>query len=169
MHISVEVCFVDPCDPDGAVTALREHGYRIDKIEDLRDDAEVDAVFVHASRDVTDAEIAGTPDDHWEASCLVLDEAGKLVEPFGGLADRRLTSTALPTRGGVAFLLPLSTETHMPKELKELTVTVLMVVSAVDDGVYGPFSTQTDALAFAEDADGAIFECQARLTSAREI
>ena len=59
MHISVEVCFVDPCDPDGAVTALREHGY-------------------------------------------------------------------------------------------------------------GPFSTQTDALAFAEDADGAIFECQARLTSARE-
>jgi len=88
MNISVEICFVDPCDPGGAVAALREHGYRIDKLKDLMDDPAVEAVFVHASRDVTDAELANTPGDRWwTASSLVLNESGKIVEPFGGYAD----------------------------------------------------------------------------------
>jgi hypothetical protein len=55
-------------------------------------------------------------------------------------------------------------------ELKELgEITVWMVKSAVDDGLHGPFLTRDDALAFAENADGSIFECRARLTSAEEI
>ncbi len=68
MRITAEICFVDPCDPDAAVVALREHGYRIDKIADLTDDEKVGAVFVHASRDVNDSELVGTPGDHWAAS-----------------------------------------------------------------------------------------------------
>jgi hypothetical protein len=106
MRIQAEICFTDPCDPDGAVAALRERGYRIDKIQDLRDDAAVDAVFVHASRDVTGAELTAdvvnaaklsaqaggmSPehviDDRWAASCLVLDESGTIVAPFGGYSD----------------------------------------------------------------------------------
>ena len=78
MRISVEMCFVDPCDPDG---------YQIDKVEDLRDDAEVGAVFVHASRDVTLAELAGTPGDRWAAGGLVLDESNEIVKSFGGFSD----------------------------------------------------------------------------------
>jgi hypothetical protein len=56
-------------------------------------------------------------------------------------------------------------------DLKELgEITVWMVVPSVDDDVaYGPFSTRGKALAFAEDADGSIFECRARLTSVKEI
>jgi hypothetical protein len=53
------------------------------------------------------------------------------------------------------------------KKLDEITV--LMVVSAIDDGAYGPFLTHGDALAFAEKADGSVFEFRARLTSANEI
>jgi hypothetical protein len=44
-----------------------------------------------------------------------------------------------------------------------------MVVAAIDDGVYGPFATCDEAFEFAEDADGSIFECRARLTNAKEI
>jgi hypothetical protein len=86
MRISAEICFTDPCDPDGAVAALRGRGYHIDKIEDLRDDVQVQAVFVHAARDVTDAEL-GTSGDRWAAGGLVLDESNEIVEPFGGCAD----------------------------------------------------------------------------------
>jgi hypothetical protein len=86
MRIQAEICFVDPCDPDGAIAALRERGYRIDNFQDLRDNAEVDAVFVHASRDVTDAELT-EPGNHWAAGCLVLDESSTIVAPFGGYSD----------------------------------------------------------------------------------
>lgn len=95
MRISAEICFVVPCDPDGAVIALRERGYQIDKIEDLRDDSEVGALFIHAARDVADAELAGTPGDHWAASGLVLDESSTIVTPFGGYSDNA-GSTSLP-------------------------------------------------------------------------
>jgi hypothetical protein len=81
MNISVEICFVDPSDLDGAVAALRGRGYQIDKIEDLMDDVQVQAIFVHTSRDVNDT------DDHWMASSLVLNESSTIVEPFGGSAD----------------------------------------------------------------------------------
>jgi hypothetical protein len=37
-----------------------------------------------------------------------------------------------------------------------------MVVSAIDDEIYGPFSTPAEALAFAEDADGSTFEMSAK-------
>jgi hypothetical protein len=88
MRISAEICFVDPCDPDAAVAALRERGYRIDKIQDLMDDVEVGAVFVHASRDVPAAELAGRTGDHWEqASDLVGRESHDIVRPYGGFSD----------------------------------------------------------------------------------
>jgi hypothetical protein len=87
MRISTEICFTNPCDLDDAVAALRGRGYQIDKIDDLMDDVQVQAVFVHASRDVTGAELAGTPGDRRAAGGLVLDESSEIVEPFGGCAD----------------------------------------------------------------------------------
>jgi len=87
MRISTEICFTDPCDPDGAVAALRERGYQIDKVDDLMDDMQVQAVFVHVSRDVTDVELAGTPGDRWAAGGLVLDESNEIVKSFGGFSD----------------------------------------------------------------------------------
>jgi hypothetical protein len=38
-----------------------------------------------------------------------------------------------------------------------------MVVSDIDDNVHGPFTSKYDALAFAEPADGSVFECTTRL------
>ena len=55
-------------------------------------------------------------------------------------------------------------------ELKKFgEITVLIVVSAIDAGLYGPFLSRDDAEAFAEKADGSVFECRVRLTSAKEI
>jgi len=87
MRISTEICFTEPCDPDGAVAALRERGYQINKVDDLMDDVQVQAVFVHVSRDVTDVELAGTPGDRWTAGGLVLHESNEIVKSFGGSSD----------------------------------------------------------------------------------
>jgi hypothetical protein len=102
MRIQTEICFIEPCDVDGAVTALRAHSYEIDKIDNLMDDEEVSAVFVYASRDVTaaeltsdvlaanyslEAELAGIPRDRWAAGGLVLDESRRIVARFGGDPD----------------------------------------------------------------------------------
>jgi hypothetical protein len=46
---------------------------------------------------------------------------------------------------------------------------LFLVVSDLDSGVYGPFSTDCEAFELAERADGSVFECRARLTSAIEI
>jgi hypothetical protein len=56
---------------------------------------------------------------------------------------------------------------HQLRDLGEMTL--LLVVSAVDNGVYGPFLTRRDAFEFASNSDGSTFECRARLISAREI
>ena|SRR5215471_9425565 len=103
MRIQTEICFIEPCDVDGAVTALRAHSYEIDKIDNLMDDEEVGAIFVYASRDVTAAELtpdvlaatsyslevelAGVPRDRWAAGNLVLDESRRIVARFGGDPD----------------------------------------------------------------------------------
>jgi hypothetical protein len=41
-------------------------------------------------------------------------------------------------------------------------VTFLMVVSGFDGETYGPFRTLGDAMEFAEDMNGSIFECTAK-------
>jgi hypothetical protein len=47
---------------------------------------------------------------------------------------------------------------------------LFLVVSDMDGGgVCGPFSTDREAFELAERADGLVFECRARLTSAIEI
>jgi hypothetical protein len=46
---------------------------------------------------------------------------------------------------------------------------LFLVVLDPDSGVHGPFSTDCEAFEFAEHADGSVFECRARLTSAVEI
>jgi len=76
--------------------------------------------------------------------------------------------------GGAFFIVG---KTAMPRNelqtrdgLRDLgEIELLLVVSSIDSGVYCPFTTRDDASAFAENADGSIFECRARLTSAREI
>jgi len=44
-----------------------------------------------------------------------------------------------------------------------------LIQSSIDDGVYGPFANRDDAMAFAEQADGSVFECTARLIEVKEI
>lgn len=39
---------------------------------------------------------------------------------------------------------------------------IYMVQSSIGDTVYGPFISCSDALAFAEPADGSVFECAMR-------
>jgi hypothetical protein len=102
MRIEFEICFVEPCDVDGAVAALREHGYEIDKIHDRMADPMVEAIFVYASRDVTADEISadevrttrvrypefdGPLSERFVAGSLVLDESRKIVAPYGGDPD----------------------------------------------------------------------------------
>jgi len=104
MHISVEVCFVDPCDPDGAVAALRERGYQIDEIDDCMNDVQVQAIFIRVSRDVATDELSAdklsaakaelnaaarsdVSADRYAAGGLVLDESDEIVRPFGGSSD----------------------------------------------------------------------------------
>jgi hypothetical protein len=55
------------------------------------------------------------------------------------------------------------------RELVRLTVeesregfALLMVASAIDNEIYGPFLTRDEALAFAESVDGSTFELSAR-------
>jgi hypothetical protein len=51
----------------------------------------------------------------------------------------------------------------------ETTMTLYMVISDIGDNVYGPFATYDDALAFAEAADGSVFECTMRLIDIKEV
>jgi hypothetical protein len=52
----------------------------------------------------------------------------------------------------------------------ETMITLYMVVSSIDDSVlHGPFATYDDALAFAEAADGSVFECTMRLIDIKEV
>jgi hypothetical protein len=51
----------------------------------------------------------------------------------------------------------------------EITITLYMVASDIDDNVHGPFATYYDALAFAEPADGSVFECTTRLIDIKEV
>jgi hypothetical protein len=48
-------------------------------------------------------------------------------------------------------------------------VTLFMVVPSPGDVIYGPFSDRDEALEFAADADGSLFECRARVIGAKEI
>jgi hypothetical protein len=51
--------------------------------------------------------------------------------------------------------------------LSEITTTLYVVVSAIDDNTHGPFFSRSDALVFAEPVDGSVFKCTARLIDIR--
>jgi hypothetical protein len=61
-----------------------------------------------------------------------------------------------------------STDT-IPNEIITTPIKFYMVASAIDDGLYGPFTTYCDAVASAEPADGSVFDCSARLVDVREV
>jgi hypothetical protein len=48
-------------------------------------------------------------------------------------------------------------------------ITLYMVASDIDGNVHGPFASYDDALAFAESADGSMFELTTRLMNVREV
>jgi hypothetical protein len=51
----------------------------------------------------------------------------------------------------------------------KIIITLYMVASDIDGNVHGPFTSYHDALAFAEPADGSVFECIARLIGITEV
>jgi hypothetical protein len=65
--------------------------------------------------------------------------------------------------------MPLESEDTIPDELKETSLKLFMVMSSIGDRLYGPFSTYSDAIAFAEASDGSPFECTARLVDIKEV
>ena len=69
---------------------------------------------------------------------------------------------------------PDPTERHLAEQAHALDVsttasdeativTMYLVASDIDGGVYGPFSSYAGAVAFAEPADGSVFECTMHL------
>jgi hypothetical protein len=51
----------------------------------------------------------------------------------------------------------------------EIIITLYMVASDIDGNLHGPFTSYHAALAFAEPADGSVFECTARLIEITEV
>jgi hypothetical protein len=61
--------------------------------------------------------------------------------------------------------MTLESNDTIPDEINEVMttqITLYMVQSSIGDTVYGPFISCSDALAFAEPADGSVFECAMR-------
>jgi hypothetical protein len=51
----------------------------------------------------------------------------------------------------------------------EIMITFYMVASSIDGSTHGLFASYDEALAFAEPADGSVFECTARLIDIKEV
>jgi hypothetical protein len=65
-------------------------------------------------------------------------------------------------------MIPDSKDT-IPDEIMKMTITLYMVMSDITDSAYGPFTTYNDAAAFAEPADGSVFECTVRPIAIKEV
>lgn len=55
------------------------------------------------------------------------------------------------------------------RQLGVSELTLFMVIPSMEDAIYGPFGDRDEALEFAADADGSLFECRARVIGAKEI
>jgi hypothetical protein len=51
----------------------------------------------------------------------------------------------------------------------EVMITFYVVVSDIDKNTHGPFTDYDDACAFAQDADGSVFQLTARLIDVKEV
>ena len=65
--------------------------------------------------------------------------------------------------------MTLKSADTIPNAIITTLITLHMVVSDIDDDAHGPFANYSDPLAFAEPADGSVFECTMRLCNIKEV